>query len=99
MAALILTALAYTTMALLFGAGWVRSLIRTIDDPGSARMSDPELSESYIAQYRFTLTFRDRSRKLDFAVLHDRISMPCLESTPRKVRVNHNIERDQGIGD
>jgi hypothetical protein len=37
------------------------------------------------AHYRFTLTFRDRSRKSSFAILPDRSSMPRPESTPRKV--------------
>jgi hypothetical protein len=40
------------------------------------------------AHYGFIVTLRDRSRESDFAVVHDRISMPRQESAPRKVRMS-----------
>jgi hypothetical protein len=37
------------------------------------------------SEFASSITFRDRSRESNFAVVHDRISMPCQESAPRKV--------------
>jgi hypothetical protein len=37
------------------------------------------------AHYRFIVTFRDPSRKLDFAILVDSIYTPCRKSAPQEV--------------
>jgi|SRR5690349_7707735 len=48
----------------------------------------------HTAHYGFIVIFRSRSRKLAMTVLRYCSSMPCLESTPRKVRVSHIIESE-----
>jgi hypothetical protein len=44
------------------------------------------------AHYRFSLTFRDRSREPDLAIRSRRIGTLCEKSAPRKVTKSHIIE-------